>query len=197
MEDFGEMLAKNLAYLRKQKKMTQGELAEKLKYSDKTISKWETGEAVPDVETLLEICKIFQISMNEITGGSIWDKRIKENKEEKTQNNNRLIISLLAISLIWIMATVVFVYANISDGLNIWIVFIWSVPLSFILAIIFNAIWGRRFFTFVFVSFFMWTFITAIFVTMIEMHMYPIFLLGIPGQVAIVLWSGLKPKNKK
>lgn len=197
MENFEEMLAKNLAYLRKEKKLTQGELAEKLKYSDKTVSKWETGEAVPDVETLIEICSIFGVSISEITSGPVWDRKIKEEKEEKKESNNKFIISLLAISLIWILVTVAYVYANIAYAKNIWIVFIWAVPSSFVLAIIFNSIWGRRFFTFIFVSLFMWTFLVALFLTLIKVRMWPVFLLGIPGQIAIILWSRLKPKKKK
>ena len=177
--------------------MTQGELAEKIKYSDKTVSKWETGEAIPDVETLIDICEVFGVSLNDITSGPISERLIKQTKEEKKETSNKLTISLLAISLVWILATVFYVYANITYQMNIWLVFVWAIPCSFVLAIIFNTIWGKRINTFVFVSIFMWTFILAIFVTMFAMHMYPIFLLGIPGQIAIVLWSKLKPKKKK
>ena len=197
MENFEEMLAKNLVFLRKRAKMTQGELAEKIKYSDKTVSKWETGEAVPDVETLIAICDVFNISINEITSGPIIDKEIQDEKQQKKESSNKVIISLLAISLVWILATVFYVYANIAYHANIWLAFVWAIPSSFVLAIIFNAIWGKRFFTFIFVSFFMWTLIGAFFFTTIKFHMWPIFLLGIPGQIAIVLWSGLKPKKKK
>lgn len=197
MEDFEQIVAKNLVYLRKQKKLTQGEVAERLKYSDKTVSKWENGEAVPDVETLLNISKLYGVSLNEIVDGPIWERKVVASKEEIKQSHNKFIISLLAISLVWILATTFYVYANISFDLNLWISFIWAVPVSFVLAIIFNAIWGRRFFTFVYISFFMWTFITALFITLIEFHVWPLFLLGIPGQIAIILWSRLKPKKKK
>lgn len=197
MENINDLIAKNLVYLRKQSKMTQGELAEKLKYSDKTISKWENGEAVPDVETLLNLCALYNISIADITEGPIWEKVVKEEKEEKKQNHNKFIISLLAISLVWILATTFYVYANISFDLNLWIAFIWAVPISFILAIIFNAIWGKRFFTFVYITCFMWSFIAALFLALLKFQIWPLFLLGIPGQIAIILWSRLKPKKKK
>lgn len=197
MENFGEMLAKNIVYLRKQAKMTQGELAEKIKYSDKTISKWETGEAIPDVETLMLICREFGVSIDEITKGPISQQLIKASKEEIKQNHNKFIISLLAISLIWILATVFYVYVNIAYDKNIWLAFVWSMPISFVLAIVFNAIWGRRIFTFVYVSFLMWTLTLSLFLTFLELYMWPLFILCIPGQIAIVLWSGLKPKQKK
>lgn len=196
MEDFEEMLAKNLVFLRKQKKITQGELAEKLKYSDKTVSKWETGEAVPDVETLLAICEIYGVSIGDITDGPIWEKKVKETKEEIKQNHNRVIISLLAISLIWILVTVFFVYSNIMFNKNVWIAFVWAVPASFVLAIVFNAIWGKRIMTFVYVSLLLWTVIVSLYVAFLKYNMWPLFLLGAPGQIAIVLWSGLKPKKK-
>lgn len=197
MENFGEMLAKNIVYLRKQAKMTQSELAEKIKYSDKTISKWETGEAIPDVETLMLICQEFGVSIDEITKGPISQQKIKASKEEIKQNHNKFIISLLAISLIWILATVFYVYVNIAYDKNIWLAFVWSMPISFVLAIVFNAIWGRRILTFVYVSLLMWTLTLSLFLTFLELYMWPLFILCIPGQIAIVLWSGLKPKQKK
>ena len=55
MENIKEIIAGNLVALRKSKRMTQQELAEKLNYSDKAVSRWEHAETLPDIETL---CKI-------------------------------------------------------------------------------------------------------------------------------------------
>ena len=52
MENLKNILAKNLVKLRKASNMTQSELAEKLSYSDKAVSKWERGESLPDIEIL-------------------------------------------------------------------------------------------------------------------------------------------------
>ena len=52
MEELKSIIGENLASLRKEKKLTQAELAERFNYTDKAISKWEKGETSPDIETL-------------------------------------------------------------------------------------------------------------------------------------------------
>ena len=59
-----EIIAKNIAGLRKQKGMTQAELADKLCYSNKSISKWERADSLPDAETLYNIAKFFDVDIN-------------------------------------------------------------------------------------------------------------------------------------
>ena len=58
--DIKKCIAENIADLRKYNKMTQGELATMLNYSDKAISKWEHGEALPDIEVLIQLCNILK-----------------------------------------------------------------------------------------------------------------------------------------
>ena len=58
MKDVRQIIAENLIELRKVNKLTQLELAEKLNYSDKAISKWERGESLPDVEILCQIADL-------------------------------------------------------------------------------------------------------------------------------------------
>ena len=61
MENVKAIIAKNLVELRKSKRMTQQELAEKLNYSDKAISRWEHAETLPDIETLCKVCEIYGV----------------------------------------------------------------------------------------------------------------------------------------
>ena len=62
MENLNFMIGKNLQILRKKNSLTQAELAEKLNYSDKAISKWEKGESMPDIMLLPELCQILGIT---------------------------------------------------------------------------------------------------------------------------------------
>jgi transcriptional regulator with XRE-family HTH domain len=64
MKDIKLTIAKNISYLRQQAKLTQLELAQKIKYSDKSISKWERGESLPDIETLAKLAQIFDVQIN-------------------------------------------------------------------------------------------------------------------------------------
>ena len=65
-ENFKKLVAKNLSFYRKANKLTQLELAEKLNYSDKAISKWERGESLPDLYTLNVIAEFFGITINDL-----------------------------------------------------------------------------------------------------------------------------------
>ena len=63
MNEIKKLIGKNLTELRKKQKLTQAELATKLNYSDKAISKWEHGDALPSIENLMEICNFYGITL--------------------------------------------------------------------------------------------------------------------------------------
>ena len=61
MKNLRDIIPKNLIYLRKQHKFTQIDLAKKINYSDKAVSRWEKGEVLPDVEVLQKVCEVYDI----------------------------------------------------------------------------------------------------------------------------------------
>lgn len=63
----------NLKNLRKQKNLSQEELAEKVRVSRQSVSKWECGEAYPEMNNLLELCRIFHCKINDLVNDSILD----------------------------------------------------------------------------------------------------------------------------
>lgn len=73
---------KFIALIRKEKGLTQRELAEKLNLSEKTISKWERGVGFPDISLILPLCKCLEIDANELmTGERLQDKKYRINAE--------------------------------------------------------------------------------------------------------------------
>ena len=68
--DIRQNLASNIALHRKALKLTQAELAEKLNYSDKAVSKWERGEAVPELTVLKQIADFFNVTIDYLVGRS-------------------------------------------------------------------------------------------------------------------------------
>lgn len=66
MEDLKKVIADNIIFYRKEKGYTQLELAEKLNYSDKAVSKWERAESLPDVITLNEIASMLDVTLNDL-----------------------------------------------------------------------------------------------------------------------------------
>ena len=76
MKEIREIVSENLTELRKEKKLTQLELAEKINYSDKAVSKWENGDTLPDIETLQKLCDFYGVTLDYLTHeGSRKDKK--------------------------------------------------------------------------------------------------------------------------
>ena len=68
---------------RKEKNITQSELAEKLGISDRAVSKWENGLCMPDAGNIPELCKILDITINDLFSGEVVDMKEKEKKLEE------------------------------------------------------------------------------------------------------------------
>ena len=194
MEQLNEILATNLVALRKHKNLTQSELANKLQYSDKTISKWETGEIIPSLENLIKLCDIHGVTLDEITHPIPEEKFSTAKPKKNFDRQNKIIITLLAILAVWITATSTFVYAQIIADVSLWILFIWAVPVSCIVTIVFNSLWGKRVFGFIMISCLVWSLITAIYLQFLSYNLFAMYFIGIPLQVSVFLWSGLKRK---
>ncbi len=193
MKDINLVIGTNIKELRKANKLTQYELAEKLNYSNKAVSRWESGEVIPDVTTLNAICELFNIPLSQMFEQNVTNTKVKKNY--KLQMGNKLAISLLAILLVWFVAVIVFVNFQLTARINLWQVFVWAVPLSCIVAIVFNSIWGKPMFNYLIITVFIWSLITSIYVMLLKYNVWMIFLIGIPVQIAIILWSNITRNN--
>lgn len=196
MGKLNEIVSNNLVTLRKQNHLTQAELASKLNYSDKTISKWETGETLPDIEVLHNITEIYNVSLDFLVTAHTEEDFVILNKEISNVRGNKIVISLLSVSVIWIIITILYVYKNILNDVNEWTLFIWGLPISCIILLVFNSIWGKRRFNYLILSVFTWTLITSFFLQFLEKSIWPLFLIGIPFQIVIILWSQLRKPKK-
>lgn len=78
-----EKIGKFISSLRKENNMTQLELAEKLNISDRAVSKWERGINLPDASLMLELSKMFNVTINELLNGEIIKDNYMEKAEEK------------------------------------------------------------------------------------------------------------------
>lgn len=197
MIEINKTIGKNLLMLRKNAKLTQLELAEKFNYSDKTISKWENGESLPSIETLYEIASFYNVTLNDLTNENLTVTAQKVNNEKDNTTPTKLIITLLAVSAVWLLATVIFVCLKIVFNINYGYVFIWAVPLSCIVLLVFNSIWGKKSLQFAILTVLIWTMLVSIHVPLASYNIWIIYILGIPLQVAIILWSCLHKNPAK
>ena len=115
MKDIKSILAKNLTDLRLQNHLTQLELAEKLNYSDKTISKWERGESSPDISVLVEIAELFGVTLDELVKSEGIEQNEVDPKPQGGSHNCRA-VSCVSKRVGWVVAVVAFVIVALIAG---------------------------------------------------------------------------------
>ncbi len=104
-------IGKFIAKCRKEKKLTQAQLAEKLNITDRAVSKWETGKSMPDSSIMLALCEILEITVNELLSGEkvdmeSYEEKVDENlialkrKDESDMTKNAIISILFSVTLL-------------------------------------------------------------------------------------------------
>lgn len=190
------IVAANITELRKSKQWTQLELAEKLNYSDKSISKWERGDGMPDLKTLCKMAELFSVSIDFfVTEGAA--EQMKKYNAPKEEKGYRLVISLLMVAGIWTAATAFFIYFMIYKSVNAWTLFVWAVPFSAAIMYRFNIKWGNKWIGLVCSSLFCWSLLAAFYLQFLSYNFWLLFVVGAPIQAAIVLWWIVVVKYKK
>ena len=189
MENINLIVGNNIKLLRKENNLTQNELAQKLNYSNKAISRWESGEVIPDVATINKICEIFNVPISRIFEENLSGKKLS--KSYRLQIGNKLAITLLASLLVWFIAIIGFVYSGIIFNYYCWQVFVWAIPITAIVGIVFNSIWGKKILNFVLISILIWSILVCIYISLLSYNIWPMFLIGVPLQVATILWSNI------
>ena len=199
MKELKDIIASNLINLRKANKLTQLELAEKLNYSDKAISKWERGESIPDVFIIKQLADMYGVSVDYILSEHPISEKIKQ-KIKKPTLNNKLIITILSTLCVWLLACIGYVVTLVvPNGHNCWMIWIWTLPISFIVLTVFSGIWGHKAHLFFSITFLVWTLITAVFlqILVIGYNMWQLYLIGIPLQFATLLSLQFKKHPKE
>lgn len=201
MQDLKFVIAKNIQKLRQEKGMTQLELAEKINYSDKTVSKWERGESLPDIVVLKTVADLFEVTLDYLVEEEHEGKPVTKEVLDKNYRRNCYIITGTSIFIVALMATLIFVIlAMIFPGTSYpWLCYAYSVPAALIVWLVFNSIWFNPRKNFMIVSLLVWSLLLALYMTfsMLGFYIWPILLVGIPAQMIIVVWSKLKNKNKE
>lgn len=195
-ENITALIAENLIYYRKKAKLTQSEVAAKLCYSDKSVSKWERAEGVPDIHVLVELAKLYGLTVNDF---------LTKKKKEKIANRffSKVLITLISVGLVWFVATIAFFVLrfflpNTADRFEPWLLFIYAIPISCIVLIIFGSIYFDKLFTMFSVSGLVWTLALSLYLTFINLESIGlIFVVMIPFQVLIIFFFVLLMRKRK
>lgn len=208
-EKLKNIVGSNIAAYRKRAGMTQAELAQKLNYTDKAVSKWERGESTPDLLTLIQLAELYGISMDELVadpnilpeGGAVQQTmgRVVEKTLKRKADKN--IIIWLSSLIVWFVATLVFVVLTSIGVPYGWLAFVYAIPVDAIVVLSLRSAWHDFRWNRALISVIMWGSLLSIF-TPLALFLKPywlIFLLGVPGQIAILLWFKLfrTPKEEK
>ena len=191
MENIKEIIAANLVALRKDRRYTQQELAAKLNYSDKAVSRWEHAETLPDIETLCKICEIYGVRFEYL----LQKEQPKKNNPYvvKRDTPNQIVITLIAIASVWIAATVAFSYMSIVRSQNMWSLFIWAIPITAIVCVVCNSYFFKnRALNYLLWSIITWTLILSIYIELLANNFWLLFIVAIPIQIIIILLAILK-----
>ncbi|MBO5090260.1 MAG: helix-turn-helix transcriptional regulator [Clostridia bacterium] len=200
MDDIKHIVAKNITELRLLNNMTQMELAEKINYSDKTISKWERAESSPDISVLVQLADLFGVSLDYLVRSENIDETVKEHKQKEVKYN-RKVICYISESVVWFVAIFAFIITSLitNQATFQWLYFVYALPIVLIIRLIFNSIWFNPRRNYLIISALIWSVLSAIHITFLHfgLNVSLIFLLGIAGQIVIILWSFIKkPKLK-
>ena len=190
------VIAKNIIQLRQSAGMTQLDLAEKMNYSDKAVSKWERGESIPDVITLKKMADLFGVTVDYMI--SEHTEPIKP-RASKVKRNNQIAISLIVFFAVWLIGTCIFVLFDLFEQRQ-WFAFVFCIPISTLVLVIFNSIWGRKSMNMFLISSLMWTMFLTVYIALllyVPYNFWMIFIIGIPGQIIILLCFRIKGHKTK
>ena len=208
-EKLKKQIGANIASYRKRLRLTQVGLAEKLNYSDKAVSKWERGESAPDVQTLVQLAELFDVTVNDLlidpnelpeaTGAM---ERVMGRAVEKTlkRKADKRIILMLSSILVWFVALLLFVIVSSLAVPRSWLAFIYAIPANAIVLLSLRSAWRDFRWNQGLISVIMWGVIFSLYITLVvfaRINIWKIFLLGVPGQAAILLWFRLYHKMPK
>lgn len=197
MKGVKETVRENLIKLRKEHKYTQMELAEKIGYSDKAISRWETGEVNPDIETLETLAKLYGVDIT-VFFSEYSPEQHRAEVARDAQLGRKIAVWILMGVALWYVGIMLYIYSStfVADSTRSWLIFIWLVPLTFILCSVMNRLWGNAVMGIIFSSLVCWSLLAAIYLHFLEHNLYLLFISGVPIQMAILILDYMKRKAK-
>ncbi len=201
--DIPQIIAKNITALRKNAGMTQAGLAEKIGYSDKSVSKWERADGIPDVICLKAIADLFGVTVDYMltedhpkpaSEESVPTEIPEPEKAQQLYITNHFAVSLVSVAGVWLLAFIAYIIlrlCSISFGLS----FVIACPVTAILLIVFNSLWGRPNLNFWFISLLVWSILFLVCYAARDYNLWLLMCIGFPAMV--VVWLSCRVRSPK
>lgn len=200
----------NIARLRKSRGLTQAELAERINYSDKAVSKWERAESLPDVLTLICLAEQLGTDMNTLTGLQPANPEAVSIPEpasvpeqppvKKKPTADRGVIQKLCSILVWVVALFLYMVLDEFGVKNLWLLFVVAVPANAIVLLSLRSAWKLYGMNRFLISVIMWGFLLVIYLLLLltaKVNVWKILPMGLLGQAAIILWFKMFRSDKE
>lgn len=189
------IIGNNIALYRKRAQMTQADLAACLHFTDKAVSKWERGDSVPDVATLVALAEYFGITVNDLLVESECPP--PEPVVEK-RRVNKGVIQILVSLLVWFVALLVYVVLDSVRVTRSWVGFLYAIPVNALVLLCLRSAWRQFNWNHILISIMVWGILFSLYISMLLfMHfdLWKLLLLGLIGQAAVTAWFFLKEKR--
>ena len=204
MDDIKKIIANNIIELRAEAGMKQAELAEKINYSDKSVSKWERAEAAPDAAVLRNIADVFGVTVDRLVY-SHDELKAKEERKKKSAvkfgngfSISYKMITSVAIMGIWTVALLIFIIFWLN-GKIIWQLLPCALPVSLVTQLVLHSVWGKGKYNIIIVSALQLSLILMVYFLFFSHNWWQLFLLALPVEIIVILVFRIKrrPSNKK
>lgn len=198
-EKIKAQIGSNIADRRKRAGLTQAGLAERLNYSDKAISKWERGESIPDVLTMMQLAQLFGVRVDDLLQNPAVSEKTPEAENHRPLASKR-VIQALSSTLVWFVALFFFVVISSFDIPSSWVAFFYAIPANAIVLISLRSAWHKYNWNKALISILVWGCLASIYISLrvfLGVNVWKVFLLGIPGQIAIFLWFRMFPAQEE
>jgi len=199
-ENLKTVIGNNISQYRKRAGLTQADLALRLNFTDKAISKWERGDSVPDVATLAQLAELFGITVNDLLADSEPVPQ-EEPPAMPVKRVNKGVIQMLVSLLVWFVALLAYVVLDSFGVGRSWLGFVYCIPVNAIVLLSLRSAWRMYSWNHALISLIVWGALFSFYCTMLVFtgyNLWKLVLLGLAGQAAVTLWFFLfrHPKEK-
>lgn len=186
-------IAENIAYYRKRIGLTQSELSEKINYSDKSVSKWERGDGIPDVIVLSELAELFGVTLTDLVSAE------QRKDPAKKRKRTRVFVTLLASGLPWLVAAVVYFIVKMACPSCAYAehFFLYAIAVSGIVATVFTTLWFSHLWQMLSVSLIIWGIAVSVHISCRIPESIYIYIIAGVMQVLTLFWYTMKKVGKK
>lgn len=186
-EQLAKIIGQNISTLRRRERMTQAQLAEKLNYSDKSVSKWERGDGLPDICVLLAVKELFHVTLDDLCA----------DRSLPCRDRSRGLILVLSVGLVFLVATVFFALLSFLRFERVWLVYIYALTASAIVGVVFTSLWWGTWQQLLSVSLLVWSIPLSLSLTFTHSMMYLLYIVAAVLQALAALWYWFRHERQK